>query len=281
MPLINTKELLLKADQGNYAVGAFNVANMEMIIGAIKAAEELKSPIILQVAEGRLEYSPLELIGPMMVSAAKNANVNVGVNFDHGMTLEKIKMALDLGFTSVMIDGSKLPLDKNIELTKEVIREANKFGASVEAEVGRVGGSEDNSKGVSILYTDVEDAKKFVKETGVDTLAVAIGNAHGVYEGEPNLNFEVLENIDKVIEIPLVLHGGTGITSDDFRKCAKTGIRKINIATATFNSVNNQAKELYENDKKTNYFKLNSAQVKGAYDNVYKHIRIFGSENKD
>ncbi|WP_297137167.1 class II fructose-bisphosphate aldolase [Terrisporobacter sp.] len=281
MPLINTKELLLKADQGNYAVGAFNVANMEMIIGAIKAAEELKSPIILQVAEGRLEYSPLELIGPMMVSAAKNANVNVGVNFDHGMTLEKIKMALDLGFTSVMIDGSKLPLDKNIELTKEVIREANKFGASVEAEVGRVGGSEDNSKGVSILYTDVEDAKKFVKETGVDTLAVAIGNAHGVYEGEPNLNFEVLENIDKVIEIPLVLHGGTGITSDDFRKCAKTGIRKINIATATFNSVNKQAKELYENDKKTNYFKLNSAQVKGAYDNVYKHIRIFGSENKD
>lgn len=280
MPLINTKELLLKADQGNYAVGAFNVANMEMIIGAIKAAEELKSPIILQVAEGRLEYSPLELIGPMMVSAAKNAKVNVGVNFDHGMTLEKIKMALDLGFTSVMIDGSKLPLDKNIELTKEVIREANKFGASVEAEVGRVGGSEDNSKGVSILYTDVEDAKKFVKETGVDTLAVAIGNAHGVYEGEPNLNFEVLENIDKVIEIPLVLHGGTGITSDDFRKCAKTGIRKINIATATFNSVNKQAKELYENDKKTNYFKLNSAQVKGAYDNVYKHIRIFGSENK-
>lgn len=280
MPLINTKELLLKADQGNYAVGAFNVANMEMIIGAIKAAEELKSPIILQVAEGRLEYSPLELIGPMMVSAAKNANVNVGVNFDHGMTLEKIKMALDLGFTSVMIDGSKLPLDKNIELTKEVIREANKFGASVEAEVGRVGGSEDNSKGVSILYTDVEDAKKFVKETGVDTLAVAIGNAHGVYEGEPNLNFEVLENIDKVIEIPLVLHGGTGITSDDFRKCAKTGIRKINIATATFNSVNKQAKELYENDEKTNYFKLNSAQVKGAYDNVYKHIRIFGSENK-
>lgn len=280
MPLINTKELLLKADQGNYAVGSFNVANMEMIIGSIKAAEELKSPIILQVAEGRLEYSPLELIGPMMVSAAKNANVNVGVNFDHGMTLEKIKMALDLGFTSVMIDGSKLPLDKNIELTKEVIREANKFGASVEAEVGRVGGSEDNSNSVSILYTEVEDAKKFVKETGVDALAVAIGNAHGVYEGEPNLNFEVLENIDKAIEIPLVLHGGTGITSDDFRKCAKTGIRKINIATATFNSVNKQAKELYENDEKTNYFKLNSAQVKGAYDNVYKHIRIFGSENK-
>lgn len=280
MPLVKTKELLLKADQGNYAVGAFNVSNMEMIIGAIKAAEELKSPIILQVAEGRLEYAPLELIGPMMVAAAKNAKVDVAVNFDHGMTLENIKTALDLGFTSVMIDGSKLPLNENIELTKKVIEEASKFGAEVEAEVGRVGGSEDNSKAVSILYTDVEDAKRFVKETDVDTLAVAIGNAHGVYKGEPKLNFEVLRNIDKAIEIPLVLHGGTGITPDDFRKCAKTGIRKINIATATFNSVDKHAEELYKNEKETNYFKLNSAQVKGAYDNVYKHIKIFGSENK-
>lgn len=280
MPLVKTKELLLKADQGNYAVGAFNVSNMEMIIGAIKAAEELKSPIILQVAEGRLEYAPLELIGPMMVAAAKNAKVDVAVNFDHGMTLENIKIALDLGFTSVMIDGSKLPLEKNIELTQSIIKEAKKFGASVEAEVGRVGGCEYNSKAVSILYTDVEEAKRFVKETEVDTLAVSIGNAHGVYKGDPKLNFEVLKNIYKDIEIPLVLHGGTGITPDDFRKCSKTGIRKINIATATFNSVDKQAEELYKNEKETNYFKLNSAQVKGAYDNVYKHIKIFGSENK-
>lgn len=249
-------------------------------MGAIKAAEDLSSPIIIQVAEGRLEYSPLDLIGPMMIAAAKKAKVDVVVNLDHGSKMENIKKALELGFTSVMIDGSKLPLEKNIELTKNVIEEANKYGVPVEAEVGRVGGSEDSSKAVSILYTDIEDAKKFVKETNVSTLAVAIGNAHGIYQGEPNLNFEVLENINEEIEIPLVLHGGSGITEEDFRKCARTGIRKINIATSTFNSVNNEAKNLYKEDIDTNYFKLNSAQIKGAYDNVYKYIKIFGSENK-
>ena len=280
MALANMIDILKKADEGNYAVGAFNVANMEMIMGAIKAAEDLSSPIIIQVAEGRLEYSPLDLIGPMMIAAAKKAKVDVVVNLDHGSKMENIKKALELGFTSVMIDGSKLPLEKNIELTKNVIEEANKYGVPVEAEVGRVGGSEDSSKAVSILYTDIEDAKKFVKETNVSTLAVAIGNAHGIYQGEPNLNFEVLENINEEIEIPLVLHGGSGITEEDFRKCARTGIRKINIATSTFNSVNNEAKNLYKGDIDTNYFKLNSAQIKGAYDNVYKYIKIFGSENK-
>ena len=280
MALANMIDILKKADEGNYAVGAFNVANMEMIMGAIKAAEDLSSPIIIQVAEGRLEYSPLDLIGPMMIAAAKKAKVDVVVNLDHGSKMENIKKALELGFTSVMIDGSKLPLEKNIELTKNVIEEANKYGVPVEAEVGRVGGSEDSSKAVSILYTDIEDAKKFVKETNVSTLAVAIGNAHGIYQGEPNLNFEVLENINEEIEIPLVLHGGSGITEEDFRKCARTGIRKINIATSTFNSVNNEAKNLYKEDIDTNYFKLNSAQIKGAYDNVYKYIKIFGSENQ-
>lgn len=280
MPLVNMKELLLKAKQGNYAIGAFNVANMEMIKGAIKAAEDLNSPIIIQVAEGRLEYSPLDLIGPMMVEAAKQSKVNVAVNFDHGQTLENIKRALELGFTSVMIDGSKLSLEDNIKLTKQVIYEAKKYGASVEAEVGRVGGSEDDSESLSILYTKEEDAKEFVKQTGVDILAVAIGNAHGVYTGDPKLNFEVLENINKSIDIPLVLHGGTGITEDDFRRCAKTGIKKINIATSTFNSVDKSVKEFYRDNKDTNYFKMNKAQVNGAYDNVYRHIKIFGSENE-
>lgn len=280
MPLVNMKELLLKAKQGNYAIGAFNVANMEMIKGAIKAAEDLNSPIIIQVAEGRLEYSPLDLIGPMMVEAAKQSKVNVAVNFDHGQTLENIKRALELGFTSVMIDGSKLSLEDNIKLTKQVVYEAKKYGASVEAEVGRVGGSEDDSEYLSILYTKEEDAKEFVKQTGVDILAVAIGNAHGVYTGDPKLNFEVLENINKSIDIPLVLHGGTGITEDDFRRCAKTGIKKINIATSTFNSVDRSVKEFYRDNKDTNYFKMNKAQVNGAYNNVYKHIKIFGSENE-
>lgn len=280
MALINMKELLLKADKENYAVGAFNVANMEMVIGAIKAAEDLNSPIIIQIAEGRLDYSPLDLIGPMMIEAAKKSSVDIAVNFDHGLTLKNIKKALEVGFTSVMIDGSKLPLDENIKLTKDVIKEARKYGASVEAEVGRVGGSEDESENLSILYTDAEDAKRFVKETNIDVLAVAIGNAHGVYSGEPNLNFEVLNDIDNEVSIPLVLHGGTGISNDDFRKCASMGIKKINIATATFNSVHRNVKKLYESKGDVNYFKLNTAQVEGAYSNIYKHIEIFGSKNK-
>ena len=280
MPLVNMKALLSKAEEGNYAIGAFNVANMEMIKGAIKAAEDLNSPIIIQAAEGRLEYSPLDLIGPMMVEAAKQSKVNVAVNFDHGQTLENIKRALELGFTSVMIDGSKLSLEDNIKLTKQVVYEAKKYGASVEAEVGRVGGSEDDSESLSILYTKEEDAKEFVKQTGIDILAVAIGNAHGVYTGDPKLNFEVLENINKSIDIPLVLHGGTGITEDDFRRCAKTGIKKINIATSTFNSVDKSVKEFYKDNKDTNYFKMNKAQVNGAYNIVYRHIKIFGSENE-
>jgi fructose-bisphosphate aldolase class II len=280
MPLINMKELLLKADKENYAVGAFNVANMEMVIGAIKAAEDLNSPIIIQIAESRLDYSPIELIGPIMLEAAKKSSVDVAVNFDHGLTLENIIKALELGFTSVMIDGSKLPLDENIKLIKATIKEANKYGASVEAEVGRVGGSEDGLENSSILYTDTEDAKRLVKETRIDMLAVAIGNAHGIYSGEPNLNFEVLKDIDKEISIPLVLHGGTGISTNDFEKCTSMGIKKINIATSTFNSVHENVKKLYERKENISYFNLSTAQVEGAYNNVYKHIKIFGSDNK-
>jgi fructose-bisphosphate aldolase class II len=274
------KELLLKADKENYAVGAFNVANMEMVIGAIKAAEDLNSPIIIQIAESRLNYSPIELIGPIMLEAAKKSSVDVAVNFDHGLTLENIIKALELGFTSVMIDGSKLPLDENIKLIKETIKEANKYGASVEAEVGRVGGSEDGFENLSILYTDTEDAKRLVKETNIDMLAVAIGNAHGIYSGEPNLNFEVLKDIDKEISIPLVLHGGTGISTNDFEKCTSMGIKKINIATSTFNSVHENVKKLYERKENISYFNLSTAQVEGAYNNVHKHIKIFGSDNK-
>lgn len=280
MPLVNMKDLLLRADKDNYAVGAFNVANMEMIVGTIKAAEDLNSPLIIQIAEGRLEYSPLDLVGPMMVEAAKKSKVDVAVNFDHGLTLENIKKSLEIGFTSVMIDGSKLPLDENIALTKEVIKEASKYGASVEAEVGRVGGSEDGLEDLSVLYTNTNDAKQFVKETNIDMLAVAIGNAHGMYKGEPKLSFDVLKEIDNEVNIPLVLHGGTGISDKDFRKCAKLGIKKINIATATFNSVHENVRRLYEGQENVNYFKLNTAQVEGAYKNVVKHIKIFGSENK-
>lgn len=278
--LVNMSKLLADAQKGNYAVGSFSVANMEMVLGVLKASEELNAPVILQIAEVRLKQSPLELIGPLMVASAKYAKTPVAVHFDHGKTIEKISQALELGFTSVMFDGSHLELDKNIKVTKEVIKLAKKYGADVEAEIGCVGGSEDGSEDIAINCTKPEDAVKFEKETGVDALAIAIGNAHGNYKSTPKLRFDILEEVEKNTKLPLVLHGGTGITPDDFVRCAHTGIKKINIATATFDSVEHTVKSAYEKGKISGYYDLQGAEVEGAYQNAKKHILIFGTDNK-
>lgn len=280
MSLVSMRELLSRADKENYSVGAFSIANMEMIIGAIKAAEELNSPIILQIAEVRLNHTPLNLIAPVMIEAAKKAKVPVAVHFDHGVTIEKIKEALELGFTSVMIDGSKLSIDENIDITKKVIKIAKEYNAAVEAEIGVVGGSEDGSEDIKARYTNVNDAEKFYKETNVDALAIAIGNAHGLYKFEPKLNFDILSQIDKCIDVPLVLHGGTGISDEDFKNSSNLGIRKINVATATFCNVEKHVRNLYKHTKSVDYFELHNAEIEGSYENVKKHILIFGSKNK-
>ena len=278
--LVNMKELLLDAEKGNYAVGSFSVANMEMVLGVIQAAEELNAPILLQIAEVRLKQSPLNVIGPLMVAAAKGAKVPVAVHFDHGKTMEKISEALEIGFTSVMFDGSHLPLDENIEMTNKVIEKAKAYGAAVEAEIGCVGGSEDGSEDIAINCTKPEDALRFEKETGVDALAIAIGNAHGNYKSTPKLRFDILEEVDRITKTPLVLHGGTGITPDDFVKCSKTGIKKINIATATFDKVESNVRKCYNEKSINGYYDLQAAEVEGAYQNAKTHILIFGTDNK-
>ena len=278
--LVNMRDLLADAERGNYAVGSFSVANMEMVLGVLKAAKELNAPVILQIAEVRLKQSPLELIGPLMVAAAENADTPVAVHFDHGKTLEKIGLALDLGFTSVMFDGSHLPLDENIEMTKKVMEMAAEYDASVEAEIGCVGGSEDGSEDIAINCTKPEDAVRFEQETEVDALAIAIGNAHGNYKSTPKLRFDILEKVDSVTDTPLVLHGGTGFTPDDFVRCSHTGIKKINIATATFDSVENTVSKCYTENSINGYYDLQAAEVEGAYQNAKKHILIFGTDNK-
>lgn len=278
--LVNMKELLADAQKGNYAVGSFSVANMEMVLGVLQAAEELKAPVILQIAEVRLKQSPLELIGPLMVAAAKNAKTPVAVHFDHGKTVEKISQALKLGFTSVMFDGSHLPLDENIEMTKQVMALAAPYGAAVEAEIGCVGGSEDGSEDIAINCTKPQDAVRFEKETKVDALAIAIGNAHGNYKSTPHLRFDVLAEVNEKTSTPLVLHGGTGISPDDFVRCSKTGIKKINIATATFDSVENSVRSCYNDKSIKGYYDLQAAEVEGAYENAKKHILIFGTDGK-
>ena len=278
--LVNMRDLLADAERGNYAVGSFSVANMEMVLGVLKAAEELSAPVILQIAEVRLKQSPLEIIGPLMVAAAESTDIPVAVHFDHGKTLEKIEEALDIGFTSVMFDGSHLPLDENIAMTKKVIAMAQQYDAAVEAEIGCVGGSEDGSEDIAINCTKPEDAVRFENETGVDALAIAIGNAHGNYKATPKLRFDILEEVERITDTPLVLHGGTGISPEDFVQCSKTGIKKINIATATFDMVEKTVHNCYNENSINGYYDLQSAEVEGAYRNAKKHILIFGTDGK-
>ena len=275
MALVKMKDLLRRAEEKNIGCGAFSVGNMEMVRGAIRAAEELDTPIILQIAEVRLKNSPLHLMGPMMVQAAKEAKVDVAVHLDHGLTFETVDKALELGFTSVMLDASTLPFEENIARVKGVVEKARKYGATVEAELGLVGGSEDGSCAHGIRCTDPDDAVVYARETGIDALAVAIGNAHGNYPVAPTLAFDVLEKIHEKVDIPLVLHGGSGITDKDFQKAISLGIRKVNIATASFNSLTAHVEKYMESTDKHNFFDLNEAMVQGTYENVKRHILVF------
>lgn len=275
MALVKMKDLLRRAEEKNIGCGAFSVGNMEMVRGAIRAAEQLDTPIILQIAEVRLKNSPLHLMGPMMVQAAKEAKVDVAVHLDHGLTFETVDKALELGFTSVMLDASTLPFEENIARVKAVVEKARKYGATVEAELGLVGGSEDGSCDHGIRCTDPDDAVVYARETGIDALAVAIGNAHGNYPVAPTLAFDVLEKIHEKVDIPLVLHGGSGITDKDFQRAISLGIRKVNIATASFNSLTAHVEKYMESTDKHNFFDLNEAMVQGTYENVKRHILVF------
>ncbi len=279
MALVPMKDLLDAAEQGNYAVGAFSVADMEMILGAVRAAEEMKSPLILQVAEVRLPYSPLKFIAPMMLAAAKTASVPVAVHLDHGKTEECIQEALELGFTSVMIDASDCPIEENIRRTKRIRMLADRYGATVEAEVGQIGVSEDGTREGTGIYSDPNEVKRLKEEAGADAIALSIGNAHGLYKEEPRLNFEILRKSRELTGMPLVLHGGTGICEEDFKHCVREGIRKINVATATFLAVERAARE-YAKEETRDYFRLSAYMTELAYENVKKHIDIFGSEGK-
>jgi fructose-bisphosphate aldolase class II len=277
LALVNMRTLLERAAAGNRGCGAFSVGNMEMVRGAILAAEETGTPIILQIAEARLKHSPLWLMGPMMVEAAREAKVEVAVHFDHGQTVETVRRALDFGFTSVMLDASTLPFEENIEKVRAVVELASGYGAAVEAELGLVGGSEDGTGGHGIRCTDPEDAGIFVERTGIDALAVAIGNAHGNYPVAPQLAFDVLEEIQRRVSVPLVLHGGSGITDAGFQRAISLGIRKVNIATASFNSLTAQVERYVAEEEKHNFFDLNAAMTKGTYENVKRHIEVFNT----
>ena len=278
MSLVTLNELLKRAEEQKIAIGAFSVGNMEMVLGAVKAAEKSNTPIIIQIAEVRLKTSPLEIIGPMMVAAAKNSTIDICVHLDHGLNYETVEKALEIGFSSVMLDGSLLSFEDNISLTKKVVEKARQYGASVEAELGVVGGNEGGGKAHTIQCTDPKAAKVFFEQTNVDALAVAIGNAHGHYKVTPELRLDILKDIHQTTPVPLVLHGGSGITPETFQECIRNGIRKINIATASFDAVVNASKKIALNEG-ANYFTLSENIADAVCKNIQNHIKIFNMQN--
>lgn len=231
--LVNFNEMLQKAKEGHYAVPQFNINNLEWTKYILEKCNELKIPVILGVSEGAAKYMGGFLVVSSMVKTmieSLKIEIPVCIHLDHGSSFESCKFAIDAGFTSVMIDGSKHELKENIEITKAVVDYAHERGISVEAEVGHIGGTEDNVSS-SILNATLEDCVELYKNTGIDSLAPALGSVHGFYKGEPNLDFKTMQEINNTLPIPLVLHGGTGIPEDKIKQAISCGISKININT--------------------------------------------------
>ena len=232
MPLVTTKKMLQDAQDGHYAVGAFNVENMEMVMAVIEAAEELKSPVIMQTTPSTVNYAGLDYYLANVRAAAERAKVPVALHLDHGSSYGLAMQALRTGYTSIMIDGSHEGYEENIAVTKAVADACAPSGIPVEAELGKVGGKEDDlDGGEGDGYTDPQQAKEFVERTGATSLAVAIGTAHGLYKGEPKLDQERLSEIRAVVKVPLVLHGASGVPDEAVRESIRRGICKLNYAT--------------------------------------------------
>ncbi|KPU27418.1 tagatose-bisphosphate aldolase [Caloranaerobacter sp. TR13] len=248
--LVSGKEILLDAHKKGYAVGAFNVNNMEIVQAIIEAAKETNSPVILQASQGGLKYAGVEYIAAMAKVAAESAKVPVAIHLDHGTDFVQIMKCIRNGFTSVMIDGSKYPLEENIAITKKVIEIAHAVGVSVEAELGKIGGTEDDITvdEKDATYTDPDEAERFVKETGVDYLAIAIGTAHGPYKGEPKLDFDRLKVIKERLNMPIVLHGSSGVPEESIKKAVSLGVNKINIDTDIRMAFNKGVRDFVNNN---------------------------------
>lgn len=250
--LVSMTEMLNKALEGKYAVGQFNINNLEWTQAILTAAQEEKSPVILGVSEGAAKYMGGFKVVTAMVNAlieTMNITVPVAVHLDHGSSLETCTAAIDAGFSSVMIDNSKFPIDENIEATKKVVEYAHSKGASVEAEVGSVGGNEDGVIG-NVNYADAEECKRMVTEAKIDALAAALGSVHGDYVGEPKLGFDEMKEISELTGAPLVLHGGSGIPTHQIKQAIEYGHTKINVNTELQQVWTKRTREVLANDEK-------------------------------
>lgn len=229
--LVTLNDILPKAQKEGYGVGLFNTTDTDMLEAVISAAEELRSPVIIGTAEVLLPSGELQLIAPSILHAARRASIPVVVHYDHGLTFDRCIEALKLGFSSIMFDGSAGDVEQNLANTRKIVRIAHAMGASVEGEIGHVGQADTSDNEATDLYTTPEEAVEFVKNTGVDALAIAIGTAHGAYKSKPKLDINRLKEIRAALDTPLVLHGGSGLSDDDFKNTIAGGIAKVNIFT--------------------------------------------------
>jgi len=283
MNLVSLREVLEPAEKGGYAVGAFNANNMEIVQAIIEAAEEERSPVILQASQGAIKYAGLGYIVAMVKAAAQESSVPVVLHLDHGTDFEQVMRCIRYGFSSVMYDGSKLPLEENIAMTQKVIDVARAVGVSVEAELGKIGGTEDDItvEEREALFTDPLEAQRFVQETGIDALAIAIGTAHGPYKGEPRLDFPRLKRIKELTGARLVLHGASGVPDEAIRKAIELGINKINIDTDIRQAFTAGLKDFIKNNPDNIDPRKMLAPAKAKMKEIIREkMRLFGCAGK-
>ena len=283
--LVTMNEVLYDAKKGHYAVGLFNAVNLELARGIIAAAEQTGSPVIMGTAEVVFPYGPLEEVSYYLLPMAKKAKVPVVIHLDHGLRKETCLKALELGFTSIMYDCSTDSYDENVRKVKEMADIAHSFGATIEGELGHVGDNEGSAEGSSHLadpskyFTDPKMAKDYVEKTGIDALAIAVGNAHGAYKLPPKLDFERIRTIAKTVNVPLVLHGGSGLTDNDFKQAIQEGISKVNIFT-DINVAAVKAEFSKFTDMNKGIIDLIPAAVEAIKQETMKKMELFGSVEK-
>ncbi|WP_425061242.1 D-tagatose-1,6-bisphosphate aldolase subunit KbaY [Sporomusa carbonis] len=280
MALVTMKELLQDAKKRKYAVGGFNVFNFETLGAVVEVAEELKTPLVLGIPERLFKFVDVDTLSAAMIRSAQKASVPVALHLDHGYTYEGVMKAIRWGFTSVMFDGSALPFEDNLKRTKEITRIAHSLGVSVEGELGYVGCYESIKDINEENLVKPEIATNFVEKTKVDALAVAVGTNHGTYRGGPKLNFSRLAELNNTVNVPLVMHGGSKLTKEDYQSSIRSGITKINIATDMSMAAGETLKAEIAKNQAANYVHLMSVVKKGVKDSVRRYMLSFDCISK-
>lgn len=281
MPFVTSEKMLLDARRGGYAVGAFNAENMEMVKAIIAAAEELRAPVMIQTTSSTIKYGSVETYAAIVSAEAMKASVPVCLHLDHGSSFGLAVRCVMAGYTSVMMDGSKLPFEENIAVSRQVAEMAAAVGIPCEAELGKVGGKEDEVEAVADINTDPAEAKEFVERTGISSLAVAIGTAHGFYVGTPVLDVERLSEIRKAVDVPLVLHGASGLTDEQVQECVKRGICKVNFATELRNAYTRAVERyLLDNPNTIDPKAYSKAAMAAVTELVKARMKVCGCDGK-